>query len=115
MRANCACRAAPNPAASLAGRWAAKESVVKAISSGPALNCVVADLNAYISALAAPDVESAWKGAGASLRGIEISSSPSGAPTVVLNGQAKVAAGNARVVEVTGAFPVLRSYPFAFL
>ncbi|TYZ64727.1 hypothetical protein PybrP1_002858 [[Pythium] brassicae (nom. inval.)] len=62
------CYSAPHPAASFAGRWAAKEAIVKAISS------------------AAPDVPSEWRGAGAPLREIELVGSASGAPVVNLSG-----------------------------
>ncbi|KAL7423471.1 fatty acid synthase alpha subunit Lsd1 [Cryptotrichosporon argae] len=61
------CLAAPNPAASFAGRWAAKEAVFKALS-----------------------VPS--KGAGASLKEIEIVATESG-PSVKLAGDAAAAAG----------------------
>lgn len=64
------CKSAPHPAASFAGRWAAKEAVIKAISS------------------MAEDTRSLWRGAGAPLRDIEILPSPSGAPTVKLHGHA---------------------------
>ncbi|KAJ0391655.1 hypothetical protein P43SY_011807 [Pythium insidiosum] len=62
------CRSAPHPAASFAGRWAAKEAVIKAISS------------------AAPNEANMWKGAGAPLREIEIFITASGAPSVLLSG-----------------------------
>lgn len=62
------CYSAPHPAASFAGRWAAKEAVVKAISS------------------AAPNDPSGWKSAGAPLREIEVVRSASGAPVVELSG-----------------------------
>ncbi|WVQ99902.1 hypothetical protein IAU59_007045 [Kwoniella sp. CBS 9459] len=62
------CSSAPDPTASFAGRWAAKEAVFKALS-----------------------VPS--KGAGAALKDIEIVSSSSG-PTVKLTGDALAAAGN---------------------
>ncbi|TYZ68250.1 hypothetical protein PybrP1_005286 [[Pythium] brassicae (nom. inval.)] len=62
------CYSAPHPAASFAGRWAAKEAVVKAISS---------------AALNKPNL---WKGAGAPLREIEIFMTASGAPSVLLSG-----------------------------
>ncbi|KAJ1970555.1 fatty acid synthase alpha subunit Lsd1, partial [Dimargaris xerosporica] len=74
------CRSRPDPQASLAGRWSAKESVIKAVSSfggdGPAL----------------------WtRGAAAPLCDIEILPSESGAPQVVLHGEAKEAAAKAGV------------------
>lgn len=64
------CRAAPDFRASLAGRWSAKEAVFKSLK-----------------------VES--KGAGASLKEIEICATPAG-PTVLLHGEAK------RVAEAQG-------------
>ncbi|TMW63542.1 hypothetical protein Poli38472_002483 [Pythium oligandrum] len=64
------CFSAPSPASSFAGRWAAKEAVVKAISS------------------AAPNESNMCKGASASLREIEIVMTTSGAPSVVLSGHA---------------------------
>ncbi|RLN91887.1 hypothetical protein BBJ28_00027186 [Nothophytophthora sp. Chile5] len=62
------CYSAPHPAASFAGRWAAKEAVIKAISSS------------------APTEPNLWKGAGAPLREIEIFMTASGAPSVLLSG-----------------------------
>uniref|UniRef100_M4BNV4 Fatty acid synthase subunit alpha n=2 Tax=Hyaloperonospora TaxID=184462 RepID=M4BNV4_HYAAE len=62
------CYSAPHSAASFAGRWAAKEAVIKAISSS------------------APTEPNLWKGAGAPLREIEIFITPSGAPSVLLSG-----------------------------
>lgn len=64
------CRSRPDPSASFAGRWAAKEAVIKAISS-----CNT-------------DSPSLWKGSGASLKEIEILPSTSAAPKVVLYGHA---------------------------
>ncbi|GAB9466788.1 hypothetical protein Gpo141_00004153 [Globisporangium polare] len=64
------CYSAAHPAASFAGRWAAKEAVIKAISS------------------AASQEPNVWKGAGAALREIEIIMTPSGAPSVALSGHA---------------------------
>jgi len=54
-----------------AGRWAAKEAVLKAISNST------------------PNARNLWKGSAASLKDIEIIPSPSGAPTVVLSSHAK--------------------------
>eukprot|EP00940_MAST-03C_sp_MAST-3C-sp2_P000932 g932.t1 len=71
-------RAAPSAASSFAGRWAAKEAVVKAMSS-----CSL-------------ETVPLWKGAGAPLKDIEIIRSSSGAPRVVLHGHAK------KVAEVLG-------------
>jgi phosphopantetheine--protein transferase-like protein len=62
------CYSAPHPAASFAGRWAAKEAVIKAISS------------------TSPNEPNVWKGAGAPLREIEIFMTASGAPSVLLSG-----------------------------
>ncbi|KAL4137325.1 hypothetical protein PRIC2_000847 [Phytophthora ramorum] len=62
------CYSAPHPAASFAGRWAAKEAVIKAISSS------------------SPSEPNLWKGAGAPLREIEIFMTASGAPSVLLSG-----------------------------
>jgi phosphopantetheine--protein transferase-like protein len=73
------CRSQPNPAASFAGRWAAKESVIKALS-----NC---------------DNEGGrrlWEGAGAPLIDVEILPTVGGAPRVVLHGHAE------RVAEAIG-------------
>ncbi len=67
------CREASDPASSFAGKWAAKEAVVKAIS-----DC--------------DDKESSrdlWEGGAAPLKDIEILKAPSGAPKVVLHGHAK--------------------------
>ncbi|CCI41838.1 unnamed protein product [Albugo candida] len=62
------CKSAPHPAASFAGRWAAKEAVIKAISN------------------AVPSQPNVWKGSGASLREIETFLTASGAPSVLLTG-----------------------------
>ncbi|CAI5741155.1 unnamed protein product [Peronospora destructor] len=62
------CYSAPHPAASFAGRWAAKEAVIKAISSST------------------PTEPNLWKGACAPLREIEIFMTASGAPSVLLSG-----------------------------
>ena len=62
------CQAAPNSAASFAGRWSAKEAVVKALSNYSL------------------DADNLWQGAGAPLIDIEISKSSSGAPEVTLHG-----------------------------
>lgn len=62
------CKSAADPAASFAGRWAAKEAVVKALSS------------------IAPDSRSLWAGGHASLVDIEVVANPSGAPQIRLHG-----------------------------
>ena len=65
------CVQAAFPAASFAGKWAAKEAVIKAISS------------------ASDGKEKLWKGAGAPLKDIEVTNSVGGAPEVTLNGHAE--------------------------
>ncbi|KAK3715892.1 beta subunit of fatty acid synthetase [Vermiconidia calcicola] len=70
------CRQAPNPQASFTGKWSAKEAVFKSLK-----------------------VES--KGAGAALKDIEIKNDDSGAPTVLLSGDAKAAAEKAGVKSTT--------------
>ncbi|KAI5815235.1 fatty acid synthase-like protein [Pyronema omphalodes] len=69
------CNKAAHPQSSFAGRWSAKESVFKSLG-----------------------VES--KGAGASLKEIEIGVDEKGAPTVVLHGEAQKAAAAAGVKDV---------------
>lgn len=64
------CSAAARPESSFAGRWAAKEAVVKALSS------------------TSPESAAMWAGAGAPLRDIEVLRSPSGVPVVTLRGHA---------------------------
>ncbi|KAI8323497.1 phosphopantetheine--protei [Martensiomyces pterosporus] len=77
------CRKRPNPHASFAGKWCAKEAVIKAVSS---LNL---------------DREKVWvKGDAAPLVEIEILIANSGAPVVVLHGDAKDAAEKAGVREI---------------
>lgn len=76
------CNAAADPASSFAGRWAAKEAVIKAISS------------------TAQDSRSMWRGGGAPLIDIEILSSTSGAPYVTLHGHAKQVATAVGVSEI---------------
>ncbi|EEB09746.1 fatty acid synthase alpha subunit Lsd1 [Schizosaccharomyces japonicus yFS275] len=70
------CSSTPNPQASYAGRWSAKEAVFKSLGVK-------------------------GQGAGASLKDIEIVASESGAPTVQLHGAAKEAADNAGVKNVS--------------
>ncbi|KAG0241381.1 3-oxoacyl-[acyl-carrier-protein] synthase [Mortierella sp. GBA43] len=77
------CLSRPDPQASFAGRWSAKEAVVKAVSSY--------SLNS----------EKVWtQGAGAGLREIEIVMAESGAPSVVFSGAAQEAATKAGVKEI---------------
>ncbi|KAJ1666635.1 hypothetical protein IW140_002606 [Coemansia sp. RSA 1813] len=77
------CNERPNPHASFAGRWCAKEAVIKAISS------------------LHPGREKVWyKGDAAPLIEIEILSAPSGAPFVVIHGDAKDAAAKAGVSTI---------------
>lgn len=64
------CRQASCSASSFAGRWAAKEAVIKALSS------------------TALDIPNLWHGPGAPLREIEIIRTKSGAPSVELSGHA---------------------------
>ena len=65
------CLKAAFPAASFAGKWAAKEAVIKAITS------------------ASDGSEKLWKGAGAPLIDIEVTNSVGGAPEVRLTGHAE--------------------------
>jgi len=67
------CEGASDPISSFAGRWAAKEAVIKAISS-----CDTEKNSRNL-----------WQGAGAPLRDIEILRATSGACEVVLHGHAK--------------------------
>jgi phosphopantetheine--protein transferase-like protein len=76
------CQSAADPRASFAGRWAAKEAVVKALSN------------------AAPQARSLWSGPGAPLVGIEILQASSGAPVVVLHDHAKEVAQTLGVSEI---------------
>ncbi|KAB2576509.1 Beta-ketoacyl synthase [Lasiodiplodia theobromae] len=69
------CKAAPNPAASFAGRWSAKEAVFKSLGV-------------------------AGKGAGAGLKEIEVLNDENGAPVVTLHGDADAAAKAAGVKSV---------------
>ncbi|KAI9223673.1 hypothetical protein BC828DRAFT_410490 [Blastocladiella britannica] len=76
------CLARPDPAASFAGRWAAKEAVVKALSSVDATKALT-------------------KGAGAPLIEIEVlPNSASGVPEVTLHGAAKEAGALVGVASV---------------
>merc|ERR1711862_1036004 len=65
------CFAASSPSDSFTGRWAAKEAVIKAMSS------------------ASPQTRSLWQGGAGSLIDIEISQSNSNAPVVILHGHAR--------------------------
>lgn len=69
------CQSTPNPAASFAARWAGKEAVFKSLGV-------------------------AGKGAGASLKDIEILPNSAGVPTVTLHGDAKAAAGSKGIKKV---------------
>ncbi|KAI7907575.1 fatty acid synthase [Cokeromyces recurvatus] len=73
------CQARPDPQASFAGRWSAKEAVFKAISS---YGNIPSD------------------GAGAPLKEIEIKSNEVGAPEVVLTGKAEKAALSAGIKNI---------------
>lgn len=70
------CRKAPNPQASFTGKWSAKEAVFKSFKV-------------------------ASRGAGAPLKDIEIVNDESGAPTVVLHGDAKAAAEQKGIKNTT--------------
>lgn len=69
------CKSQPNPAASFAARWVGKEAVFKSLGV-------------------------AGKGAGAPLKDIEILPGASGAPQVVLYGDAKAAAESKGITEI---------------
>lgn len=69
------CKSQPDPAASFAARWAGKEAVFKSLGVSS-------------------------KGAGASLKDIEILPDSAGVPTVTLHGDAKAAAGSKGVKKV---------------
>ncbi|KAG0260626.1 3-oxoacyl-[acyl-carrier-protein] synthase [Mortierella polycephala] len=77
------CLSRPDPQSSFAGRWSAKEAVVKAVSSFSL------------------DSEKVWtQGAAAGLKEIEIVMAESGAPAVVFSGAAQEAAAKAGVKEI---------------
>lgn len=77
------CRSRPDPQSSFAGRWSAKEAVVKAVSS---FNLEAAKV---------------WtQGSAAPLKEIEVVMAESGAPSVVFAGAAAEAAAKAGVHEV---------------
>jgi len=77
------CQAAPDPAASLAARWCAKEAVIKALSSVD------------------PEKPNGWQGASAPLRDIEVVMTPSGAPSVNLSGVAHRFASSLGAVDIS--------------
>ncbi|KAJ1916305.1 fatty acid synthase alpha subunit Lsd1, partial [Mycoemilia scoparia] len=77
------CSRQPDPQSSFAGKWCAKEAVVKAVSS---LNI---------------QSEKVWtKGAAAPLNEIEVISGPSGAPEITFYGDAKAAVSKAGAQDV---------------
>ncbi|KAI9292989.1 fatty acid synthase [Neoconidiobolus thromboides FSU 785] len=77
------CHSRPDPNSSFAGKWAAKEAVIKAISSF--------SLNS----------EPVWtQGAGAPLKDIEIVIAESNAPKVILHNEAAQAAAKVNVTEI---------------
>ncbi|KAJ1556016.1 3-oxoacyl-[acyl-carrier-protein] synthase, partial [Cladochytrium tenue] len=91
------CGAAAEPAASYAGRWAAKEAVVKAVSS-----------------FAGAGAEPVWtRGAAAPLVDIEVVREDGKAPEVVLHGEAKEVAARAGVSEVKVTISHSGSYAVA--
>jgi fatty acid synthase subunit beta len=88
------CMSRPDPLASFAGRWSAKEAIVKALSS--------------------LDQTVVWtKGAGAPLKDVEVLSSVSGVPVVVLHGEAKRVAEMVGVKEVKVTISHAGSYAVA--
>lgn len=88
------CASKPDPLASFAGRWSAKEAVVKALCS--------------------LDTSTAWtKGAGAPLADIEVLASASQAPVVTLHGEAKRVADAVGVSEVKVTISHAGSYAVA--
>ncbi|KAJ3195403.1 3-oxoacyl-[acyl-carrier-protein] synthase [Irineochytrium annulatum] len=89
------CRKASDSSASFAGRWAAKEAVIKAVSSASGEG----DLWA--------------RGAGAPLVDIEIVREPGAAPSVVFHGDAKAVAKRAGVADVKVTISHSGSYAVA--
>ncbi|KAJ1958940.1 fatty acid synthase alpha subunit Lsd1, partial [Dipsacomyces acuminosporus] len=90
------CQARPDVAASFAGKWCAKEAVIKAVSS------------------LSTDKERVWtRGAAAPLSEIEIQIGTSGAPVVVFHGSAKEAAEKAGVSEVKVSISHTDAYAIA--
>ncbi|KAJ3096841.1 3-oxoacyl-[acyl-carrier-protein] synthase [Phlyctochytrium planicorne] len=90
------CRAQADPRASFAGRWAAKEAVIKAVSSS------------------APDAEPLWaRGSAAPLVDIEIVREEGKAPKVVFHGDAGKVAKKAGVKEVKVTISHSGSYAVA--
>ena len=81
------CRSQPDPAASFAARWAGKEAVFKSLGVSS-------------------------KGAGAAMKEIEILPNDSGAPTVKLHGDAKLAAQqkNISTVHISLSHSEVRSF-----
>ncbi|XP_049851436.1 uncharacterized protein LOC126326034 [Schistocerca gregaria] len=79
------CRAAHDPSSAFAGRWAAKEAVIKAISSCDSENAGARNM---------------WQGAGAPVRDIEIVPSGSGAPRVQLHGYAERVASALSITKI---------------
>ena len=69
------CQRQPNPSASFAARWAGKEAVFKSLGV-------------------------ASKGAGASMKDIEILPDSNGAPEITLHGEAKVAAASKKISKI---------------
>jgi fatty acid synthase subunit beta len=92
------CRASPDPSSSFAGRWAAKEAVVKAISSCDSDNLTARNM---------------WQGAGAPLKDIEILPSSSGAPVVQLSGHAADVAGLLSITTIKVAISHSGDYAIA--
>jgi fatty acid synthase subunit alpha len=77
------CRSKPDPRASFAGRWCAKEAVIKALS------------NTFLQS------KIRWQGAGAPLKDIEIIALESGCPGVLLHGEARTMVGDGYDIKVT--------------
>lgn len=105
------CNSSADPIASFAGRWAAKEAVIKALSSSDAGSTLAPQLgssptgSSSFLAHQAPGIRNLWAGAGAPLKDIEILAAPSGVPKVSLKGHpaevAKMLGINSISVSIT--------------
>jgi phosphopantetheine--protein transferase-like protein len=85
------CMSRPNPAASLAGRWCAKEAVIKALT----MSVEDREQTEGEGDSTAPKPAPIWKASSAPLIGIEILASNQGRPVVVLHDHAEHVAARA--------------------
>jgi fatty acid synthase subunit alpha, fungi type len=110
------CNASADPIASFAGRWAAKEAVIKALSSSDTGNSSGQQLSSSpgsSSSTPQTGVRNLWAGAGAPLKDIEILAAPSGVPKVHLKGHPAEVASMLGIASINVSITHSGDYAFA--